>query len=210
MLYHCWCWLWLCSLRLCLPGFCTVQLIFFSLLSILYSLGENHYIQANLHRENLCFKGGISTQIIRNFSWDICQFPHLRMQSFLPVDSWIYGFYFEPWSNLFYCSHFSCFRHWDSLNLVMYSFDILISVDFLDFLKSIFWHCKMFQVHLIYFLSYISSHGSRISISPRNCGSLLGNGIRNWVLSARCAQFYSEIIALKPPQLKEQGSNTYV
>lgn len=32
-LYHCWCWLWLCSLRLCLPGFCmhcSVNLFFFS------------------------------------------------------------------------------------------------------------------------------------------------------------------------------------
>ena len=52
-LYHCWCWLWLRSLRLCLSGLCTIQLIFFFfLLSILYSLEENHYIQPNLHRES--------------------------------------------------------------------------------------------------------------------------------------------------------------
>ena len=148
LLYHCWCWLWLCSLRLCLSGFCTVQLIFFFPPFHTVLFGRKSLYTAQLTQRKLCFKGGISTQIIWNSSWDICQFPHLFMYSFLPitVDSWIYGFYFEPWSNLFYCSHFSCVRHWDSLNLVMYSFDTLIIVDFLDFLKSIFWHYKMFQV----------------------------------------------------------------
>ena len=37
-LYHCWCWLWLRSSRLCLSGLCTIQLIFFFLFSFPYCI----------------------------------------------------------------------------------------------------------------------------------------------------------------------------
>ena len=136
---------------------------------------------SHLRRGNLCFKCGISTQIIWNSPWDICQFSlliYLRDHFFLLV--WTHGYIFYTlslWSNLVHCSNFSSCSHWSSFYWATCPFDVLSIVGFLDFfvLSGII-KCSR---HIL----YVSSQ--RISISPRNLGSFYWGMVlatKFWVL----------------------------
>ena len=174
-LYHCWCWRWLHSLRSYLSDFSTIRLFFFFFFFSFFpycTLWKKITLNSpHLQRESYVsrleylhkFFGILHETFVNSFP------TYLFMQSFLSisVDSWIYNLYFDLWYSLVCCSHFSSFRHWGSFNLVMHSFEILIIVGFLDFLKVL---PGIILIKCSRFILYISSHGPRISISPRNLG----------------------------------------
>lgn len=132
--------------------------------------------------------------------------PLIYVINYINMGLWIFILPYGIQSNtiLFSCSNCSSFGHWELFQFALETLQYIpMGVGFRLFEQVLtFWHYKMLQAHLTYFLP------DRISyfFFKQSWFLLLENGIRNQNVCAKCAHCYWGMVASRLSWLIEQGN----